>query len=262
MHLETLTEKSSRVKQAIHYNTSTKKRRKDNVIVLDGAHLVREAIEKYGAKNIVSFFVTDDALARHEVMNIASHIDARLGGIVSNAIMSRIATTASPQGILAICKQPVLKDIESPSFVLALEDVQDPVNVGTMIRTSASLGVGAVLLSKACADAWSPRALRASQGAHFYTHIQSGVDLEREAGNFDGMVFGSVLGDDTISLFECDMKGPAMIIMGNEGAGITYELQQQCTHKVQIPMQGQCESLNVASACAMICSEKIRQDLL
>jgi len=262
MHLEQLSEKSGRVKQAVRYSAQAKVRRKEGVIILDGIHVVREAIMRLGAQSVMSFFVTDEALVQHEVMEITEMIDARLGGVVMPSVMARLAATTSPQGIVAICKRPEKMTIDREKFILMLENVQDPTNVGAMIRTGASLGVEAVVLSVECADAWGPRALRASQGAHFYTKIVDYADTEAIADGFDGHIVGTTLGDDTISLYDADLFGATMIIMGNEGIGMTHELQQYCTEKIRIPMAGNFESLNVASACAIICAEHARQKAL
>ncbi len=262
MNLEYLSEKSGRVRQATRYSTHAKARRKDDVIILDGVHLVQEAIHELGAECLMSFFVTEEALSQFEVSDIAQNLDDRLGGVVPPSVMRRMAATVSPQGILAVFKRPAnAMEVPHEGFILALEDIQDPVNIGAMIRTGVSLGVDAVILSKGCADVWGPRVLRASQGAHFSAVIYNDVHLEQAAQSFDGSVVVTVLNDTAQSLYETTLTGDTMLIMGNEGVGVTHELQQCSNQHITIPLRGKFESLNVASACAIVCGERLRQTL-
>lgn len=260
--MEFLVESAKRVRQVVKWSSGSRARRKDGVMVLDGVHVVREALEKLGEDRLVSLFVTDDGLAQHEISQIVDGLDPSRCAIVRDNVMGKMAATVTPQGVLGVFRRPESRDFQGGGFVLVLENIQDPTNVGAMIRSGAALGVETVLLSKDCADVWSPRAIRASQGAHFYTQIVTDVDLESVAKEFSGHVVGTVLSDDTISLYDADLTGSAMIVMGNEGVGITHELQERCSEKILIPMQGKFESLNVAHASAIVCAEKSRQDLM
>jgi RNA methyltransferase, TrmH family len=261
MNLEYLTEKSGRVRQAIRYNSHAKTRRKDGIIMLDGIHVVREALEKLGVSALVGYFVTEDALSQYEVTNMIEDMEDRLGCVVQPNVMSKLATTVTPQGIVALFRRPCENSTSEEGLIVALENIQDPSNIGAMIRSGVSLGANAFILSKECADVWGPRALRASQGAHFSTRIFDNVDLEEAAKAFDGRVVATVLSSTAQSVFDTELSGNIMLVMGNEGIGITHELQQLCGVHVMIPMQGKFESLNVASACAIVCAERVRQTI-
>jgi len=139
--------------------------------------------------------------------------------------------------------------------VVLLEDIQDPGNLGALLRTAAAAGVEQAYLSTACADAWSPKALRGGQGAHFRLGVQERADLVAVARRFP--VHAAVLGARE-SLFDLDLRGTAGFAFGNEGAGLSEALRA-CTRPFSIPMSGQVESLNVAAAAAVCLFERVRQ---
>jgi len=138
--------------------------------------------------------------------------------------------------------------------------VQDPGNVGAMLRTAAAAGVEQVLLSKHCAFAWAPKVLRAGQGAHFLTTIVEDVDLVGWARRFrrDGRVLAAVASGGT-DLYASAIASRVAIVIGNEGAGLSAELLAEADARVTIPMPGGAESLNAAAAAAVVLFECVRQ---
>jgi TrmH family RNA methyltransferase len=130
-----------------------------------------------------------------------------------------------------------------------------------MIRTAAAAGVDQVLLSRDCAFAWSPKALRAGQGAHFLTSVVERVELVawidafRAAG---GRAYATVVAD-AISLYRADLRGRVAVAVGREGSGLSPLLQQACDARIAIPMAGGSESLNAAAAAAVVLFEAVRQ---
>ena len=180
--------------------------------------------------------------------------------IVAGArLFGELAQTATPTGVLAVITAPQPASTVPGAFNLLLEDVQDPGNVGTMLRTAAAAGVTHVFLSKGCAFAWSPKVLRAGQGAHFFLEIIEDADLPSVAREFSGKVVAAVPRADA-SLFDADLRGPLMLMVGNEGAGLSAALICCATAKLAIPMPGGFESLNAASAAAVCLFEKLRQE--
>lgn len=138
-----------------------------------------------------------------------------------------------------------------------VEGIHDPGNLGSILRSTAAAGVDHVFLSKDCVFAWSPRVIRAGQGAHFLLSIHEGADLAGLAGNFPGRVVATGL-SATTNLFDTDLTGPLALLIGNEGAGLSEELLTVASHRVRIPMPGGMESLNVAAA-AICLFERVRQ---
>ncbi|MET0441218.1 MAG: RNA methyltransferase, partial [Casimicrobiaceae bacterium] len=148
-------------------------------------------------------------------------------------------------------------------FTLLLEDLQDPGNVGTVLRTSAAAGVDQVLLSKHCAFAWSPKVLRAAQGAHFLTTVAEDTDLTAWATQFRA-AGGRVVALEPHGgepLFDAPLGMPLALAVGNEGAGLSEALLAVADARVTIPMPGGMESLNAAAAAAVALFECLRRSL-
>ena len=143
-------------------------------------------------------------------------------------------------------------------FCLLLEDVQDPGNVGSILRSAAAAGVAQVYTSAGCAFAWSPKVLRAGQGGHFHLDIFENVDLAAWARNFHGKTVAAVAGKGD-PLFDSDLRGPVAVAIGNEGGGLSAALRAAATRQVTIPMPGGFESLNAAAAAAICLFECVRQ---
>jgi TrmH family RNA methyltransferase len=139
-----------------------------------------------------------------------------------------------------------------------LEDLQDPGNLGAILRAAAAAGVRHVLLSKNSVHAWSPRVLRAGMGAHFMLQIHEQVDLLAAAALFDGQVLATSR-RALQSVFDADLRGKVAFAFGNEGAGLSQPLKSAAHAEISIPMPGRTESLNVASAVAVCLFERVRQ---
>ena len=145
-------------------------------------------------------------------------------------------------------------------FCLLLDDIQDPGNVGSMLRSAAAAGVAQVWMSRRCAFAWSPKVLRAGQGAHFLVDIHEDADLVSLAAAYrsTGDVIAMVPAGGT-RLFDAKLTGRTALVVGNEGAGLAPALAEQATRRVTIPMPGGMESLNAAAATAICLFECVRQ---
>jgi TrmH family RNA methyltransferase len=139
-----------------------------------------------------------------------------------------------------------------------LEALQDPGNLGSILRSCAAAGMRHVLLSRGSVHAWSPRVLRAGMGAHFALSIHEGADLASAARDFGGTVFATRAGSRQ-SVFEADLKGRIALLFGNEGAGLSASLRELADRVVSIPMPGKAESLNIAAAAAVCLFERVRQ---
>ena len=166
--------RNPRLNEAVRLLASARDRRKSGKCVLEGEHLVAVYAQRHGAPE--SLIVSDDALMRPAVRALAeAHADRTL--VVPTKILSELAVLPAGVGMLAVV--PALRPATATpgAFCLLLDDVQDPGNVGSMLRSAAAAGVGQAFLSKHCAFAWSPKVLRAGQGAHFCLDIHENVDL-------------------------------------------------------------------------------------
>ena len=226
--------------------------------MLEGEHLIAVYGARHGAPE--TLIVTDVALARPLVRALAERFGERTL-IVSELLLGALATLPASIGMLAVVATPQSLVREHADFCLLLDDVQDPGNVGSMLRSAAAAGVAQVLLSKRCAFAWSPKVLRAGQGAHFCVDILEDVDLAAWAVSYregGGQVVATVAEGGT-SLYAVSLAGRVALAIGNEGAGLSAELAAQATQRVTIPMSGGFESLNAAAAAAVCMFECVRQ---
>ncbi len=244
-------------KELVKLTTSIRSRNKAGHTLLDGAHLL-------------SAYLNAGFQPRHVLLNAAALQDDEIAALLSRLIavpvtqlddrlFSELSELKTPTGILALIDLPQ-PEVKTARFALLLEAIQDPGNLGSMLRSAAAAGCDAVFLSPACADAWSPKVLRAAMGGHFCLAIHQQQDLKEVATNFPGKLLATTL-QATQSLFDCDLTGNVAFMMGNEGAGLSDELRELATHPVTIPMPGAVESLNAAAATAICLFEAVRQRL-
>jgi TrmH family RNA methyltransferase len=246
------------VKQLVALAHSSRERRKAGLTVLDGIHLVRTYIDAMGAPQAIA--IAESALARDEVRDLLADTDTQIVNVLADKLMVDASSLDSPAFVMAIVATPDSHAIAADATVLVLEDVQDPGNVGSILRSAAAAGCAEVMLSKTSAFAWSPKVLRAAQGAHFLVNIVEGMDVVEYVRGHRGRSLAMVAhGDGVARLQDIDLKGPIAILIGNEGAGLSRELIDAATDRVTIPMPGKIESLNAAAAAAISVFELARQ---
>lgn len=243
-------------KELVRLAANARQRGKAGQALLDGAHLLAAylAVGHQPRHVLVNRAAPQDA----EVAALLARLDAAVAVTqLDDKLFAALSELKTPTGILALI------DLPSPApatahFALLLEDIQDPGNLGSMLRSAAAAGCDAVYLSPGCADAWSPRVLRAAMGGHFCLAIYERQDLRQVAGTFPGKLLATRL-DAAASLYDCDLSGDIAFMMGNEGAGLSDGLQALASDPVIIPMPGRVESLNVAAATAICLFEAVRQ---
>ena len=227
--------------------------------MLEGVHLIDVYRRRIGAPETV--VVLDEVLARSDVAELVAYVPPSRMLVVSRTLFAELATLPADVAMLAVVPTPMPANTSPGRFCLLLEDVQDPGNVGTMIRTAAAAGADQVVLSPHCAFAWSPRSLRAGQGAHFLTAVNEGVDLREWVAAFrhaGGRTFATVVAG-TAPLYRVDLRGRVAIVIGSEGSGVTRALLDVVDERITIPMAAGSESLNAAAAAAVVLFEAVRQ---
>lgn len=239
---------------------SPRERKRTRTCILDGAHLVAAYIDRIGLPNllIVSESLHGRSQRPGEIRGLLERIPASSHLILSDALFDEIASVENPTGIMAVAEMPVLREPEKLSFAALVEAVQDPGNLGSILRSAAAAGVDVVCLSVGCADAWSPKVLRGAMGAHFVLPIRERCDLAGFAASFEGDVLATSLQAEK-SLFETSLEMPLAFVIGNEGAGVSDNLLKLATRRISIPMAGGMESLNVATAAGICFFERVRQ---
>jgi TrmH family RNA methyltransferase len=248
-----------RFREAVRLAASSRDRRKARRCVLEGEHLVGVYCDRVGLPE--TLIVTGEALRDPRIAALADRVPPARILVMPRTMFEEIAVSSSDVGVLAVINTPGATLQPPAAFCLLLEDVQDPGNVGTMLRTAAAAGVAQVLLSKRCAFAWSPKVLRAAQGAHFLTTIGEDTDLPEWAARFraDGGRVAALVPRDGVELFGADLAQPIALAIGNEGAGLSDALSSAADLRVTIPMPGGTESLNASAAAAITLLECVRQ---
>ena len=238
---------------------NARERRAEGKTLLDGVHLIESYCEAFKGTNqadpeLVIIPEGKSSAEANALMQQLEHVNTMM---LPTLMFAELTPVASSTGILALVKTPKIAPPDTINFALMLEDIQDPGNLGSMLRTALGAGVEAVYLSKACTDAWSPKCLRGGQGAQFLLPIFEGVDIVEAMQNFAGKSYATTL--DGSSLYAQDLSQPTAFIIGNEGAGLSAKVVQAATHQISIPIHQNLESLNAAAAAAVCLFERKRQ---
>jgi RNA methyltransferase, TrmH family len=221
-------------------------RRREKRALIEGAHLLAAALQ-HGCTP-VAVLATEEGAADPEISRLIAQSGMR-PVLLSKSVFRRVADSETPQGVAAeiAIPEPRARDGRVTVF---LEGVQDPSNIGAIVRTAAAFGTGKVFLDRRCADAWSPKALRAGMGGHFALTLQHAADLSAELNAFKGSLLSTVP-HGGMPIEEADLTGPVGWIFGGEGRGLSEETLRKVPLRVSILMAGGSESLNVAAAAAI-----------
>lgn len=234
-----------------------KERREANAFVVEGVRLVEEAVVGNWGFQFVLYDETLSNRGKSQVESLRSRgVDVEE---VSESLMKSLSETETPQGILAVLTDSRLPIPNSPNFILIPDQIRDPGNLGTLLRTAAATGVQAVLLPPETTDAFAPKVLRSGMGAHFRVPIREMAwDEIREVGKSAGLqVFLADM--DGQSCWESDLRQPLALIIGGEAEGASDEARKLATQKISIPMAGNVESLNAGVAGSVLMFEVVRQ---
>lgn len=249
--MPTITSTKNPLIQAVKALQTRAAREESGLFLCEGEHMVAEAL-RYAKSSVTAVFVTESRQQAYAALLNASpktHIYT-----VPDHVLDTLTQVKTPQGIAATVRLPARAALDSlGSRVVLLEAVQDPGNVGTILRTADAAGFDACVLTAGCADPFAPKTLRATMGSIFRMPIvtQSSAPQAAETLRAQGYaVLASVLdGDDFYTRAPLPQK--VCLLIGNEGAGITPPLAAVATHRFRLPMRGGAESLNAAIAAAV-----------
>ncbi|MCM3663758.1 RNA methyltransferase [Mesobacillus subterraneus] len=222
-----------------------KERDKSGTYLVEGFHLVEEAL-------VMKEDVEEIILSEKTEMPPGWDYGSIPVTVVTDEISRQLADTETTQGIFAVCSQPK-QSITSGKTYLLIDSVQDPGNLGTMIRTADAAGLDAVIVGKGSVDIYNPKVLRSAQGSHFHLPVLSG-DLTEwidklVAENIP--VYGTALENGAVFTEAAAAESFALLV-GNEGSGVNKELLAKTTQNLYIPIYGNSESLNVAVAAGIL----------
>jgi TrmH family RNA methyltransferase len=234
-----------------------KKYRTESFIV-EGIKMVKEALEQAEVEKVIvseTFSNSDDFKGLN--------CDEQKLIIASDKVFEDLTDVVTPQGIIAVVSKGSNSEIDySDEFVLALDGIQDPGNLGTIIRTADSANIKQILVSKDTVDAYSPKVVRSTMGGIFRTKVIEVEDLAQILNSFKDNGYKVVTTELSAekSIYDMDYK-KSVVVIGNEANGVTAEVSETATDKVIIPMLGKTESLNAAVATSIMIYEYVRQKL-
>ena len=259
--IEKITSASNpRVKRLTNLRKKAKSRREEQAFILEGERLYRDTPREF----LKEIYMTEEFL------------EDKLGGdaqeditIITPQIMQKISDTDTPQGVLCVAKMPSYERADllgdkskSEPLLLLLENIQDPGNLGTMMRTAEAAGVTGVLMSRDTVDLFNPKTVRATMSAIFRVPFLYTDDLVGEIHRLqeeNGIAVYAAHLRASKPYDEADCTGACAFLIGNEGNGLTDEAADAAAARVHIPMQGNIESLNAAMAAGILLFEGARQ---
>lgn len=237
-----------------------KHRDREGKYIIEGVHLVKEALIN-GVRIETLIFLADKGIPGE----IAAHLRNNTETIaVSGAVLAKCTDTVTPQGICAIvCQSGISAEHilqNHRSLVMVIDGIQDPGNLGTIIRSADAVGATAVLLGEGTVDLYNPKTVRAAMGSLFHLPIAV-CDLNTilPQARRQAVQVVSTRPDDAVSCYEADFTRDSWIIVGNEGYGVSETAARYADLSVNIPMSGRAESLNVAMAATVLLFEAMRQ---
>lgn len=234
-----------------------KYRNQSSTYLIEGLRFVDEAF-KSGVE-IETLLFTEEFREKHseflENRNVKEEV------VLSNSLLKELSFTGTPQGVMAIVAMEN-KELKDGDIVVLVDKVQDPGNMGTIIRTAHAVGAAGIITTKGTVDIYNDKTLRSTMGSIFYLPVIEDDNLEKIHSLKDKgfrLVVSSLQGKN--DFFNEDLSGKTIIAVGNEGNGVSDEVYDVSDIKVKIPMPGNAESLNVAVATSVMLYEKIRQNI-
>jgi len=235
--------------------------RRGEPVLLDGVHLCQAWLDQHGAPREAVFDA--ERLDRPELRALAARVPESRCVALDSRVLRDIASVESGQGVIFVVQPP---DPELPARIdescVLFDRIQDPGNVGTLLRTCAAAGIKRVMLATGTAAAWSPKVLRSGQGAHFALQVHERVDLPSLLPRLSVPLVATALADAE-SLYEAPLPTPCAWVFGHEGQGVSADMLAAAALRVRIPHdETAVESLNVGVAAAICLFEQRRRILL
>jgi len=234
----------------------SRERRKQRRAMIEGENLILAFLHAGGS--VESLIFSKTASLRPELTALAGQ-GGKAPTVLADAVFRSIADTETPAGVAAEIAIPSSRqDLKTAEACVFLDAIQDTGNVGTILRNAAAFGIRHAVLGKRCADAWSPKVLRAAAGAHFSLQIAESADLVGKMAEFSGKIACTVPRGG-VALSAADLSGRIGWLLGAEGQGVSEAIAARAALKISIPMRGGTESLNVAAAAAICFYEHSRR---
>ncbi|MDP4133684.1 MAG: RNA methyltransferase [Bacillota bacterium] len=232
-------------------------REKSGMFIIEGRRAVTDAIENGAEISFIMYCEGSDFEFESSIQQYS----------LDRKTFAEITDTSSPQDLLAVAKMKPLRldDIvkASPSLIIVCDRVQDPGNLGTIIRTADAVGNAAVIISEGSVDMYNPKVIRSTMSSIFNLPIAKDVDILPALDTFKNLGYKVVCGAlraESSDLFSSSLRGKCIIIIGNEGSGASNEVIEASDILVKIPINGRAESLNASVSCGILAYEHYRQN--
>lgn len=237
---------------------SRKGRQQAQRFIVEGLRLVEEALRAGNVPALMFYTPRLEDSARGRAVLASAKDNSVQPMVVSEKVMRTMATTTTPQSVLAVLPKPEAPLSERPALLLILDRLRDPGNLGSALRTAEAAGVDGVLLAPGTVDAYNPKAMRGGMGAHLWLSLRAASWREIEQAT-KGLRVWLAEPRGGAPYYEVDWSTPSALIIGSEAEGASIEAQRLTSGRVSIPMTGQAESLNAAVAAGVILFEATRQ---
>lgn len=249
---------NAQVKQLLQWQKKSRQRNKDGIFLVEGIRMWKEVPKE----RLIKVYVSESFLKRYEKDLKNSTVKTE---VLSDQIFERVSDTQTPQGILCVVKRKEhsLNDILKGDalFLVILDNLQDPGNLGTIVRTAEGAGVDGIIMSQGCVDIYNPKTIRSTMGSIYRMPFLYAEHMDE--------VFG-LLKEKQITVYAAHLEGKTFydeqdyrkgcaFLIGNEGNGLSEEMAASADVKIRIPMYGQVESLNAAVATSVLMYEASRQ---
>ena len=235
----------------------SRQRKSEQAFVAEGVRLIEEAAEAHW---LMEFILYDETLSERGLSLLEGLKENQAVEIlqIPPSLMAEVSDTETPQGILAVLKRQRLPLPEPASFILIADQIRDPGNMGTLLRTAEAAGADGVILAPGTVDAFSPKVVRAGMGAHFRLPMQdqSWKEIQSTVKELTVLLAESGAG---LPVWEADLTQPLALLIGGEAFGASPQGRNIANQPVNIPMPGRAESLNAAIAAGILIAEVLRQ---
>ena len=234
--------------------SSSSFRKNQNQTILDGPHL----INSFSQHSVPLLIIKDLSIVSTEIENLISSFECPCYSL-SHELFLHLSELKSSTGILALVDIPKVKPLKFDGLTLLLDGIQDPGNLGSILRTAKATNAKSIIMSKTCADLWSPKTLRGSQGVQFSLKCVVEEDLNEWILNYNHDVIALAISGE--SLFKTKLNSNMAILVGNEGKGISKSLLKNIAGTISLPMNKEVESINVGAAVSAFMYEHYRQSV-
>lgn len=241
-------------------------RQRTGLVLVEGVKHIRDAYSAGG--RLVRLFVSEQLAGNPAVAEFIRTVESGTDVVIcTDAVVASISSVETCQGLVAVFKIPfsdaetVISRMTTGGVGFVLDRIQDPTNLGTMLRTASACGASGVIVSEGTVDPFNDKVVRSSASALFSVDIVRVTTLPALVDRLksSGVKVVALNADSTQCYFDVDLTGPLALVVGNEGAGISQEVLQLADYVVSIPMPGQVESLNAAVAMSIVAYEAVRQ---